>query len=511
LEGKTGLENDEGQDRRTIPSATTAASAALPRRERSDDPSRERERPSDRGAGANAMFRVRASEFHIRIPTTAAVVLGSLILAFALNAAAVYQVLEEYQLLSTWVDRAGPLSVAEIKALRTDIRSRIILRSTASATLLLCTVATLWLQQRQLAIRRTLNEVKLLARDILLSIDQGVITTDLRNTITSINSAAVQILGLNWDCVGQPLDTISTAAAPLGSLTEIVATRHAPVWDEEFSLDRAGRVHRIRADAHVLKDAMGNAIGYVTLLRDVSDRYLLQERFRRMERFLSLGHLVSGLHHEIKNPLTALSIHVQLLEKRLREPTPRPVDELIGVVKSEVLRLNRVLESFSDFANLQRLKQQPTDLAALLNEVAVLIRPQADEQGVRVSLRYTGEGLYQVPLDVEKIKQAVLNLVINALEVMPHGGELVLGARATDTDFQIEVADDGPGIPRDVQDDIFKPYFSTKSHGTGMGLALTEKLVGQHGGQIQFRTSAKGTSFVITLPLEPVVRSNGEL
>ena len=92
------------------------------------------------------------------------------------------------------------------------------------------------------------------------------------------------------------------------------------------------------------------------LLRDVSERVLMEERIRRMERFLSLGTLASGLHHEIKNPLTALSIHVQLLEKRLRDPAPRkPVDELIGVVKSEVLRLNGVLESFRDFASLQRL------------------------------------------------------------------------------------------------------------------------------------------------------------
>src|SRR6185312_7628266 len=96
--------------------------------------------------------------------------------------------------------------------------------------------------------------------------------------------------------------------------------RSAAVWDQDFAIDRGGRVRRIRADAHVLKDSAGKAVGCIILLRDVSDRILMEERVQLMERFVSLGTLAAGLHHEIKNPLTALSIHIQLLEKRLRVP-----------------------------------------------------------------------------------------------------------------------------------------------------------------------------------------------
>ena len=148
------------------------------------------------------MFRIRASEVQAQIPKTATIVLVMLVLAFALSAAAVLQVYSEYRLLGEWQRRPGAVSSAEIGSLRRDIGSRIIVRSTASAILLLCTLTMVWLQQRQLAILRVLYQVKLLSLEILASMDQGVITTDLRNTITGINSAAVAILGVESECIG---------------------------------------------------------------------------------------------------------------------------------------------------------------------------------------------------------------------------------------------------------------------------------------------------------------------
>ncbi len=141
----------------------------------------------------------------------------------------------------------------------------------------------------------------------------------------------------------------------------------------------------------MLRDTNGRSLGCVIHLRDVTERLLMKEQMWRMERFASLSTLATGLHHEIKNPLTALSIHVQLLEERLREPRPsEPVDELIGVLKSEVIRLNGVLESFRDFASLQRLSRRPTDVVEVLDDLTRLIRPQAEGQGVRMFVERRG-------------------------------------------------------------------------------------------------------------------------
>jgi PAS domain S-box-containing protein len=457
------------------------------------------------------MFRIKASEVQPRIPKTAAIVLVMLVLALVLSLAAVLQVRAEYRLLGTWEARPAMVSSTEIGALRQDIGSRIVIRSTASAVLLLCSMAMVWLQQRQHAVLRVLHQVKLLALDILASMDQGVITTDLHNIITGINSAAIRILGLESACVGRPLPSLPSGSAPLLALSSQVAERNAAIWDQDFALDRGGRVRRIRADAHVLKDSAGEALGCIILLRDVSDRVLMEERMHVMERFASLGTLAAGLHHEIKNPLTALSIHVQLLEKRLADPNARkPVDELLGVVKSEIHRLNGVLDSFRDFASLQRLTLQPSDVCELLREIVRLIGPQAIEQHVEVTLRLPETVLDRVPLDSDKFKQAVLNLVLNALEAMPEGGGLGLGASARDGELWVEVSDTGPGIAPEIQQDLFKPYFSTKARGTGMGLALTEKVISQHGGRILYRTGPLGTTFSIALPLGTAAGSERE-
>jgi two-component system, NtrC family, sensor histidine kinase HydH len=158
------------------------------------------------------MFSILSSDHQTRVPITVAIVLATLLLALALCAMAVFQVLEEYRMLGEWLVRSERVSTGELRALRQDIGARIIVRSIASAVLLLCTLATLWLQQRQLRVRRALDEGKWRAHNILSSLDQGVITTDRRAIITSINSAAFDLIGVDFDCIGRPIDCISTTS-----------------------------------------------------------------------------------------------------------------------------------------------------------------------------------------------------------------------------------------------------------------------------------------------------------
>ncbi len=328
------------------------------------------------------MFSILSSESQTRIPITAAIVLASLLLAFILSITAVIQVLDEYRMLGDWLARPGGVAISEIQALRRDIGARIIVRSLASVVLLLCTLATLWLQQRQLAIRRTLHQVKLLAHNILSSLNDGVITTDQRGIITSINSAAIDLIGVDVDSIGQPIASISTAEVPLEELCRPVTERRGAAGDRELVLDRAGRVRRLVASALELKDMRSATIGCVIHLRDVTERMLMKEQMWRMEQFASLSTLASGLLHEIKNPMTALSIHVQLLEERLRgDSADRQAAELIGVLKTEVRRLNNTLSSFQDFASLDRLRLKLTDVQEVLADVARLISPTGRRSG----------------------------------------------------------------------------------------------------------------------------------
>lgn len=450
------------------------------------------------------MFRVQHADERPLGRLVTGAVLGAVMLALLLNCGALLLVIHEYRLLGAWADAPQPVAISSVRSLRGEVLLQVAFATVILATLLVCAVTLVWFRRRDSASQQALRDVKNLAYNILASTDRGVITTARDGTITSINSAAVRLLDTDADCVGKHLAQVCPVGLALTDMAQQLAQRQLPVRDRDFTITRDGRSYRCRADAHFLNDRAGQPLGCVFFLRDVTQRVLLEDRMSRMERFISLGTLASGLHHELKNPLTALSLHIQLLDERLRGlAAAEPLDDLLSVLKTEICRLNGVLEEFRSFASLQRLNLQPVDALAVLDEAVRLIGPQAANQGVKIIVSTPQTALPRLSLDSQKFQQAVLNLLINGLEAMPDGGTLTLRAFAEDGHLIVEVADTGAGIPPELATNLFKPYFSTKTQGTGMGLALTEKLIGQHGGQVSFESGSRGTTFRITLPWEP--------
>jgi two-component system sensor histidine kinase HydH len=449
------------------------------------------------------MFRVKESE-EIQGPSVSErVLVVAVSLALLINVGSACLIVREFRRLATWPggDEAVPISVLEY--LRSETRLQLVASLILASILIFCLSAIWWLRRRYLSSQKSLRQVKMLAHNILASMDHGVVTTDHEGVITSVNSASLRLLEMNFDCVGRPLASISPSVTPLTNVYCEIVEMGMTVRDRNFNFDREGRMLRVSVDGHPLKDTAGITLGCVIHLRDVTERMLLEERMRRMERFLGLATLASGLHHEIKNPLTALSIHIQLLEEGLAKTAPRDsVDELVGVLKTEVCRLNGVLESFRNFANLQHLSLRPTDPLTVIEDVIRLIQPQASEQRVQISLLHSQQELPLVPLDAEKIEQVILNLMINALDPMPDGGTLKISAAVVQGEFHISIGDSGSGISPEARKHIFQPYFSTKTKGSGLGLALSEKLINQHGGRIDYRTGPEGTTFEIAVPVE---------
>lgn len=449
------------------------------------------------------MFRVKDSEVASGSLVVERALHVVLLLAMLANLGSVYFIYQEYGRLTAWRTDPQAVPAMAVESLRAEVGLQLAGTLSVSAMLLFCVAAIWWLRRRFFSSQESLRHLKMLAHDILASMDRGVVTTDRQGSITSINSAGIELLGVDFECVGRPIGCISSADVPLQDVYQQVTERQVAVRDRDFTLNRAGSALRLRVDGHVLKDTQGSALGCVIHVGDVTERILLEERMRRMERFISLATLASGLHHEIKNPLTALSIHIQLLEENLAAgPGTDSVDELVGVLKTEVCRLTGVLENFRSFANLQHLTLQPTDALGVVEDVIRLIRPQAAQQGVQILLLHPDTELPQLPLDAEKFEQVILNLVINALEAMPRGGSLTISVRLEGGEFQVSIKDSGTGIPVDIQRNLFQPYFSTKSKGSGMGLALSEKLVSQHGGRIDYCTGPEGTAFHITIPID---------
>jgi signal transduction histidine kinase len=224
--------------------------------------------------------------------------------------------------------------------------------------------------------------------------------------------------------------------------------------------------------------------------------------------YTELAQLVGGLAHEIRNPLSTMRLNLDLLAEefeRMESPQERRMLHKIDRVRNESHRLERILEDFLRFARVRELQLTPADLNVVVERVRDFIEPQAMSQNVIVRTDY-GAGVEAVPLDAELFQQALLNLVLNALHAMPEGGELILTTRldknGTSRRALLEVVDTGQGIPAELQERVFDPFFSTRQGGSGLGLPTTRKIIEAHGGTIGLESvPRRGTKFTIRLPV----------
>jgi signal transduction histidine kinase len=218
-------------------------------------------------------------------------------------------------------------------------------------------------------------------------------------------------------------------------------------------------------------------------------------------RLTAINRITGGVAHEIKNPLNAISLRLDLLRARLGAPE----DELAGeidVLTNEVRRLDRVVKTFLDFSRPVEMKVQDVDLAILASEVADLLAPQARLAGITLEFQGPagGESMH-IRGDADMLKQAILNLVTNAIDAMKSGGNLKLRASRAGDAVTLEVADNGPGIPPNLRNKVFQLYFTTKAKGSGIGLAMTYRTVQLHNGTIDFTSEeGRGTTFRLQFP-----------
>ena len=217
-----------------------------------------------------------------------------------------------------------------------------------------------------------------------------------------------------------------------------------------------------------------------------------------------ISQLAGGLAHEIRNPLSTLSLNLDLLEEDFQgaeSPRDRRIKQRVGRLKREVQRLYDVLENFLRFTRVQELKFAPTDLNALVEELCDFYEPQASTLGIVVRT-YFSPDLPRPVIDADLFKQAVLNLMLNAEHAMAEGGELIMTTRRDGRWIMLDVIDTGAGMPEDVQARIFDPFYSTHPGGSGLGLPTTRKIVEAHGGTIEVDSvPGKGSRFSLRLPV----------
>lgn len=216
-------------------------------------------------------------------------------------------------------------------------------------------------------------------------------------------------------------------------------------------------------------------------------------------RLAALGRLTSGVAHEVKNPLNAMMIHLELLKERLVAPSAE-VEQSLEVIGGEIRRLDRVVQGFLRFTRPHELEFKPIEVATLLQSAVVLVEAEWQSQGIRFSIEMP-PGLAPLEGDEELLRQALLNLIQNACQAMPKAGVVTVGARVEGDTLLLEVADEGVGIAPEQVERIFTLYYTTKPEGTGIGLSVVYRIVQMHDGSIDVRSVlGRGTTMTIRLP-----------
>jgi signal transduction histidine kinase len=275
---------------------------------------------------------------------------------------------------------------------------------------------------------------------------------------------------------------------------------------------------------------LGAIVARVLYRREAQARIAAEQRAQQAERLAELGSMTGGLAHEIKNPLSTIGLNAQLLAEAIEEIPEAPLRSRlttrVGALRRETDRLRGILQDFLDYAGNVRLERQRTDLRGVLSDMVEFLLPEAERAGVRLRLDVpTTEQTLTANIDQRLFKQALLNLLLNAIQAISAGrgpagpgeqrGEVILraaniaaaspsagsSAGQAAPGVRIDISDTGPGITPEHLDKIFRPYFTTKAGGTGLGLPTSRRYIQEHGGTLTCDSQpGVGTRFVITLP-----------
>jgi two-component system sensor histidine kinase PilS (NtrC family) len=324
----------------------------------------------------------------------------------------------------------------------------------------------------------------------------GLITLDTAGRITFANPVALELIG-GEELVGRAIREVF----PLVGRTLADPARPSEVRRAESRVELHGRDGYIGWSISPLRDAQGQLIGHTFTFLDITRIKEMELSMQRSQTLAVVGEMAAAVAHDIRNPLTAISGAVQLLAMG-----PTLSDEqrrLMAIVERETEQLNKWIGQFLDYTRPLELEPQRLNLTQLVSDSVSVFRQDQVQCGIRVGL--DAPEPIQVTGDASRLKQVLWNLLTNAAQAMPDGGAIDISVARSERDAdmaELVVADEGMGVDPAHMDKLFRPFFTTKERGTGLGLATVHRIVEQHGGEISVEPRAvRGTMFRVKLPL----------
>ena len=345
---------------------------------------------------------------------------------------------------------------------------------------------------------------------VMTKLQDGLMLFTRDTRVVLVSASAEKFLGRpRREILGRTAEEIFADGTVLGAVVLPAFQKQRPLVQYEFD---AADGRRVQVSLDFIHEK-GTPIGALLTMRDAESVRRIENEIEISRRLSASGRITRGVAHEVKNPINAIVLHLQLLQNKLQQDDPETRRHM-DIIGSEIHRLDRVVQILVDFTRPRDLRLEEVDMRKLLENVSVLAAPDAARHGVRVALalpnhdrpndeRPNQDDELMVRVDSDLMKQAVLNLVLNGVQAMSEGGTLTLKARRDGETILSEVLDQGCGIPPEAQEKIFELYYTTKSDkgGSGIGLAQTYQIMQWHYGSVEFDSIVgAGTTFRLRLP-----------
>ncbi len=351
------------------------------------------------------------------------------------------------------------------------------------------------------------------------SLPEGILVLDTRRCFLYANKALPYVVPLaRLPKAGEQNPWMLIEDKQLRSRISEAIETESRIQDMELNImSRRGTLRPVSLDVLPLT-SQGAIIGSLITLRDIEEKRRTQMELRRAKNLASLTNLAAGVAHEIKNPLGSMSLHIQLMQRELKQNGSIEAEsgsEYLQIIGDEIERLNSIVVDFLFAVRPMDLQLQRQNPEQLCEEVLNFLSHEFIQKGIRIRRRYAKD-LPGIDMDARFVKQALLNLLQNAMAAMSQAGLKQAGVCTITTareasHYAIHIKDTGSGISAENQEQIFEPYFTTKDNGTGLGLSFVYKVMQEHGGQVLVRSKqGKGSEFVLLFPLPTEVKGRLE-
>lgn len=390
------------------------------------------------------------------------------------------------------------LSLEEVRAVEDRMVRRLIIISLVLAAISVIILSIIFTTQNLKSVSNEFKKFKTFTSTVLENMGEAVIVVDDEMKITLFNKSSQQLFRKNEDEVLQKnLSELSQNIKK--SLTEYCKNSNEKCADVSIDTSTGDERKYLLLNFTRNKDEESRD-NYIIVINDLTESWRLEEESKRKEKLSAMGELASGVAHEIRNPINAIGMIAQRLDKEFKvEKDSDEYHSITSLLRSEVTRINKIITQFLSYAKPLDIQLKKVNAKEFFDDIYRLYSDQAKIKGIE--LIKSSDKPFEMLIDPELIKQSLMNLVQNAIDALEQKGKVEINYFKKGNDLIIEVSDNGKGIPEKVLDKIFDLYYTTKPEGTGLGLSIVQKIVAEHSGTIEvFSEVNKFTKFKITIP-----------